>query len=64
MDDKKERERQQAALQAELDELLAHAKKRGFAISVRTEPLRPLAMGHYMLVGEVREWPAAQRNKA
>lgn len=61
MDDKAKRAMQQQVLQTELDQLLVRAKNNGFAITVETRPQLPLAMGNYVLVGEVREWPAAQK---
>lgn len=46
-----------------LEALLQHAKENGFAIRVETRPQLPLAMGRYVLVGTVSEWPAAQRSQ-
>jgi hypothetical protein len=37
-----------------LDDLLLRAAARGFVIEVRLEPLQPLAMGNYRMLGTVR----------
>jgi hypothetical protein len=45
---------QREMLERRLSELLAEALYRGYVVTVETAPLRPLAMGHYRMVGYVR----------
>lgn len=49
------RDRRKQEIQEKVQALVDEALEEGFVVSVDTKPLRPLAMGNYRVVVEVRE---------